>query len=368
MAIGNTSPHGLLHGKIGNQPSFLKIEKSQTEVWQEFLQYASHHQDLAKHKKMCQRTFESLRPYFVRSARPKDRQTCCCCSHVEMKNLFKATMEFRAKRCKNGKQNVYKHLTDLCTATLCPRVNDEPFNKQCLDRLCKKCGTDKVTLMKEEQNDDKDSEGNPIHSCKWSRFEYIKLPNSKTKLMLITKATTPKEMFSYMLTRLESFPAHQFRANWQHLQYDTLREHLPPDHIIVVHDFSENYWCTLFERPQATYFDREEVTLHVSIVHRQRTETEVAEEEAIDEGQSGLITEELFVISPDRAHDAHFVREVRRLIMQYLHDIECTVDHLHEFTDGFARQYKCRHTLGDLSYSTEDIGCQTYRNFWDSTC
>lgn len=101
--------------------------------------------------------------------------------------------------------------------------------------------------------------------------------------MLITKATTPKEMFSYMLTRLESFPAHQFRANWQHLQYDTLREHLPPDHIIVVHDFSENYWCTLFEEPQATYFNREEVTLHVSIVHRHRTETEVAEEEAIDE-------------------------------------------------------------------------------------
>ena len=284
-----------------------------------------------------------------------------------MRNLVKATMEFRAKAKKNCDEGheedfpVYKHVSDLAAATLCPKVNET--YKCCLERKCDNCGTQKVSLMEEESKDEKDDDGHPMHPCKWTKFEYVKLASGKRKLMLVTKITTPKEMFSFMMSKLENFPAHQFRANWQRQQYDTLRASLPQDHIIAVHDFSENYRCTLFEEPQATYFDREEVSLHVTILHRHSTEADATDAEE----QPSIITEEFFVISTDRGHDAHFVRIVRRLMVQYLTEMGCTVKHLHEFTDGCAGQYKCRHTLGDLSYSAEDIGCETHRNFFETS-
>jgi hypothetical protein len=46
---------------------------------------------------MSQKTFEKLKPYFVRAARPKDRITCCCRYHVEAISLFLKSMEFRKK-------------------------------------------------------------------------------------------------------------------------------------------------------------------------------------------------------------------------------------------------------------------------------
>ena len=67
------------------------LEKTQNEVYIEF-----------KRKypevKMYQRSFENCRPFFVVSARPADRNSCCCRSHVEIRLLFTESMKFR----KNG--------------------------------------------------------------------------------------------------------------------------------------------------------------------------------------------------------------------------------------------------------------------------
>lgn len=40
---------------------------------------------------------------------------------------------------------------------------------------------------------------------------------------------------------------------------------------------------------------------------------------------------------------------------------------MHEFTDGWASQYKSRHCLGDLSYAKEDFGYIIYRNFFETS-
>ena len=62
------------------------LDKPQTEVF-------TRHPDI----KMSQRTFERLKPYFDRAARPKYRITCCCRYHVEARSLFLKSMEFRKK-------------------------------------------------------------------------------------------------------------------------------------------------------------------------------------------------------------------------------------------------------------------------------
>ena len=106
------------------------------------------------------------------------------------------------------------------------------------------------------------------------------------------------------------------------------------------------------------------MTLHVSIIHRHAlTDIDGTQEET----ENKMVTEEFFVLSDDRGHDAHFVRAVRALIDQYLTDIGYKVELLHEFTDGCSAQYKSRHTIGDLSYSQDDLGYNTCRNIFETS-
>ena len=53
----------------------------------------------------------------------------------------------------------------------------------------------------------------------WQRYEYVnenpKGTATKRRLTLVKKVTKVGEMFDYFKTLLETFPAHQHRANWQ---------------------------------------------------------------------------------------------------------------------------------------------------------
>ena len=44
---------------------------------------------------MSQRLFESYKPFFVMQVKQKDRNTCCCRQHIEVRSLIKKCMEFR---------------------------------------------------------------------------------------------------------------------------------------------------------------------------------------------------------------------------------------------------------------------------------
>ncbi|CAC5406377.1 unnamed protein product [Mytilus coruscus] len=62
------------------------LEKTQTEVYTDF---RIENPEI----KISQRSFENCKPFFVRPIRQKDRQTCCCRYHVEIKSSFKAYEE-----------------------------------------------------------------------------------------------------------------------------------------------------------------------------------------------------------------------------------------------------------------------------------
>ena len=47
--------------------------------------------------KIGQRTFDQLKPFFVRPASEKDRNTCCR-YHIESNLLFKSYMKFRKSK------------------------------------------------------------------------------------------------------------------------------------------------------------------------------------------------------------------------------------------------------------------------------
>ena len=69
------------------------LEKTQSECFLEF-------QQLHPEIKIKQRKFEQLKPFFMKSARERDRQSCLCRKHVECKIIFDACMNYEG--CENS--------------------------------------------------------------------------------------------------------------------------------------------------------------------------------------------------------------------------------------------------------------------------
>ncbi|CAC5424453.1 unnamed protein product [Mytilus coruscus] len=316
------------------------LDKTQTEIFHEFkIKYPE--------VSMNQRTFERLKPFFVRAASPKDRLTCCCRYHIEAKSLFLKCMEFRKKHIhpqlsekRKNKFPVYEHLTDIAVATLCGKdTTNDCFNKACLDRKCTECGVRLLDFSDQELSDHPEAP-----TVSWEKYEYITVQN-KRKLTLVRKCSKPSEMFAHFKHVLDHFAGHQFRAYWQNAQLKSLKENLPQNNCIVIHDYSENYACKERVEVQSTYFQRTEVTIHVSIIYRHSV-LELGVESFPDD--PCIVTEHFFVISSDEKHDQCFTSKVQSLVKEYLDSISYNVNVFHEFTDGCPVQYKSRNCFGTL--------------------
>lgn len=337
------------------------LELTQTEAFNEF-------QRLRPDVKISQRLFERYRPFFVRPVREKDRETCLCRYHVEANIVFRA--------CKSVRRNLidkmegvddissFDSLGDVIKETMCQQQTSA-----CINRKCKNCGVQNLELLKEEMDTSQSAE-----KVTWQKYEYNTVStNGKDlrKLRLVTVNSTVGELFTYFMHLLEKFPAHQHRASWQHGQFKSLLQYLPLTDCVVVHDYSENYRCSDRQEIQSAYFKRTEVTIHVSIIHRHA----ILEYDGIESTHDNneIITEILYVISPDQIHDNIFVKEVQKYISSYLKSIsypsaDSGVKTMHEFTDGAASQYKSRYSMCDLSSAADELGYERMvRNFFETS-
>jgi hypothetical protein len=222
------------------------LEKTQTET---YIDFKSAHPDI----KMSQRSFESCKPFFVRAVRAQDRNTCCCRYHTEFKSLFTQCMSEREKIVKSKIESgvncdgfpIYQRQHELVAETLCPKHDNEEYcNINCLERNCTECGVHKLQLLPEELDTSE------ARTVTWEKFEYVTMQRKgnkdRKKLMLVKKTTHIGEMFAYLQSLLSSFPAHQFRSQWQSEQLKSLLSHLPEYDCVCIHDFSENFRYTIF--------------------------------------------------------------------------------------------------------------------------
>jgi len=130
------------------------LEKTQTEVYNEF-------KEKYPNIIMGQRYFEGCKPFFVIPTRTQDRNSCCCRLHVEIQMLFKSCMNFRRKLLANspelaeeGNANIFYHLSDLVSSTMCDKSDSGFHKKQCIYRDCEHCGLGKFRLLPEEKSTD----------------------------------------------------------------------------------------------------------------------------------------------------------------------------------------------------------------------
>ncbi|CAG2239432.1 unnamed protein product [Mytilus edulis] len=172
-------------------------------------------------------------------------------------------------------------------------------------------------------------------------------------------------MVEHMKTVLETFPGHSFRAKWQTDQLKKLVENLPENECVTVHDFSENYRCTERIEIQSSYFQRTEVSIHVTLIYRHAVLEIDGTSSTPDD--PNIICEHFYVISPDEKHDQYFTRHVQNLVSEYLKEINYLVDTMHEFCDGCQSQYKSRHCIGTLVESVAEFGYnKIIRNYFES--
>lgn len=215
------------------------LEVTQTDAYQQFRRAFP---DMV----ISQRSFEKLKPFYVRPVRQNDRQTCMCRYHVEISTVLKHCMTHRKKVQDERNADdetkksfpVFPNVNTAINSTLCEKSDFQEYYKtECLNRSCEACGVPNFKLMPEETSTEE--------MVKWERFEYVSIPSKgntmRKKLMLVQKVTCVKDMYSYLVHLLASFPAHQFRALWQNRQLKVISTTLPLRDVVCLHDFSENY-------------------------------------------------------------------------------------------------------------------------------
>ena len=127
------------------------LEKTQTECFKEF-------QQLHPEIKIKQRKFEEMKPFFVKGASERDRQSCLCRKHVECKILFESCMKFRKSTESNNNGMpvpFFNFLSEAVDSTLCEKEEGAIHHRlECLMRQCEECGIKNLKLSAEEESTD----------------------------------------------------------------------------------------------------------------------------------------------------------------------------------------------------------------------
>ena len=141
-----------LDKKVWTEHAKHVLEKTQTEAYLEFKQNNPQ-------IKISQRSFEQLKPYFVKPARERDRLTCMGRQHVELKIVFDACMKYRRSILSDSETqevNVYSHLGDLVKESICPLDDEIRYNHmECIQREYLRCSVDEISFFQETRMKEK---------------------------------------------------------------------------------------------------------------------------------------------------------------------------------------------------------------------
>lgn len=111
------------------------LKKTPTEA---FIEFSALHPQV----KVKQWKFKSLKPFFVKQAKERDRKSCLCREHVETQIVFSACVKFKKAAMKNSAEGgltiqVPATLSEAVDSTLCPKPEGASFqNIKCLQREC----------------------------------------------------------------------------------------------------------------------------------------------------------------------------------------------------------------------------------------
>lgn len=212
-----------------------------------------------------------------------------------------------------------KVVHELVRDSLC-----QNYNNFCIDRQCENCGISSL-LTSIRSNID---EGAQI---KWSRWE----KTESARKDLVCKETSVEEFKKIFEVDALRISRHLKTAEWQRVQYQSLKNNLPPHHAMCTVDFSENYLCKFQHEVQSAHWSYRQVTVHPCVFFYKCTK-----------GCGKLVTDYLVFLSDDLKHSSDFTHFVLTRCVQKMRDLGMAVIHI--FSDGCAGQYKSRFAFKNL--------------------
>ena len=194
------------------------------------------------------------------------------------------------------------------------------YEKACIFMDCPLCGPDRLLLQfVTTQKRDK------VFCEQWE----TEVVEKKSKKVLTKKEYLVKDLIKELIQDLKNYPQHIFTATWQYQQFNTMRNCVGDDEVVMVYDFAENYRSAYQDEPQSAHWNYTQITIHPVVCYYRCSCNEV-------------VTHSVVVVSDDLQHDCYAVDSMIRRVHTFL-----KVRGLHfarsiEWSDGCSSQYKSK--------------------------
>lgn len=262
-----------------------------------------------KKERISYASFCMLKPSHILKPNTRDRETCLCILHENMKLMVRKLHQLKVLRSCATEDLV----NDIC----CTNVKE-----QCLGRICPECKNKEIQSQEFEDVD--------IEYTQWMRVDETYMNAQKEiKTTKITTKQSIKVKISALLLNLkksfEVFIIHIRDLKHQYQIFKLLRL-VEKDSLNIHIDFSENYACKYGAEPQSLHFggSRRQLTLHTGVAYSSEQTKPIS----------------FCTVSESLRHDAKAVAAHLSPILTYLLDKFPQVSRINFMSDGPTAQYK----------------------------
>ena len=211
-----------------------------------------HKQFLAENKgiSISYASFSRKRPFWVVPPTAKDRDTCACKIHENMKFMVQSLYCKKVLKSSDPK--------DLVERSVC-----DTKNEQCMYGDCTEC---KDTTIETEYNPKEQ-----ITWWKWtSKKESRQVKNESKNIVVTVKEKqngTIGELVDQYKEAFVVFKKHTYILENQHSHYSNIRKNIKENEVVIHVDFAENYTSQLSTEVQSMHFggSKNQITLHTGV-------------------------------------------------------------------------------------------------------
>lgn len=201
-------------------------------------------------------SFCRLRPFWVLPAKDKDRDTCACKQHENMKFIVNALHKKKVLETAS--------LHEILTSLVCDIASYD-----CMYEKCQKCCHKEII----EQNSEKFDNTEEIRWFQWfSKKEKRMIKNEEKEITLTVKEEMSGNI-GYLVDKfaeeISRFKKHYFNISNQLRHCRQLKEEIKPNEAVIHIDFSENFVCKHAKEIQGMHFgaSKRQITLHTGVYY-----------------------------------------------------------------------------------------------------
>jgi len=282
-------------------------------------------------RKMSYALFCRLKPFFVRHATHRDRETCLCKRHENL--------QFKVNKLK---QLGYLRTTDMMTLASDVTCNTDKID--CMYRTCECCKTKNTRF-------DQFIPGEMVEWYEWQTRKVEKpsrnVIDNETRYVSVTSKEKVKGTMQQLVdefgAELNLCCKHLYNIAHQYKAVRTLKQKLTDKDILLHVDFSENFGCKNASEIQSMHFgaSQKQISLHTGVMYSRK-------------GPTSFCT-----ISDNLKHGPSGIWGHLKPILQLAKDENASVENLYVLSDGPKTQYRCRENFFLLTKIPLEMGFKT---------